>query len=165
MSAELLQKLPGDVQQATGPLFEELPIEKAMQKLVVPGPPNNGDLIMAVEEVITKPAISKNPPLQAALWLYIDELDRSHVISQQIDDATGAYWHGMMHRREGDFGNSHYWFRKAGSHPAIAALEGYDPHKLIDDAEAAHKQGEAPDALIAKQRDEWANLFAWCAKQ
>ena len=41
----------------------------------------------------------------AGLWLYHDFLDESHRISQEIETPTGSYWHGLMHRREGDFGN------------------------------------------------------------
>ena len=174
MSVKELDTLPGEVRAAVKPLLEKLPIEKAMAKLVVPAPPNDGELIMAVEAAVTQPAISGRPALQAGLWLYIDELDRSHVISQMIDDATGSYWHGIMHRREGDFGNSHYWFRKAGAHPAMAtvdavdlegAADAYDAHALVDAAEAAHKKGESPEKLIAQQRREWVALFAWCARQ
>src|SRR5690606_38969416 len=109
MSIKELDALPGEVLAAVKPLLEKLPLDKAMAKLVVPAPPNDGELIMAVEAAVTQPAISRRPALQAGLWLYIDELDRSHVVSQTIDDATGSYWHGIMHRREGDFGNSHYW--------------------------------------------------------
>ena len=50
----------------------------------------------------------------SALWLFHDELDRSHSISQEIHTAEGSYLHGIMHRREGDYSNAKYWFRKAG---------------------------------------------------
>ncbi|MEK3883616.1 hypothetical protein [Paenibacillus sp. PL2-23] len=58
--------------------------------------------------------------LMAGLHLRNDSLDRSHAFAQEIEhDATGAYWHGIMHRMEGDFYNSKYWFRQAGHHPAM----------------------------------------------
>ncbi|MDQ6423573.1 hypothetical protein RB620_29605 [Paenibacillus sp. LHD-117] len=56
--------------------------------------------------------------LMAGLHLLNDSLDRSHSYAQQIeDDATGCYWHAIMHRMEQDFWNSKYWFRQAGRHP------------------------------------------------
>lgn len=58
--------------------------------------------------------------LMAGLHLRNDSLDASHSYAQEIEhDATGAYWHGIMHRMEGDFFNSKYWFRLAGRHPAM----------------------------------------------
>jgi len=61
--------------------------------------------------------------VQSGLHLWNDSLDRSHTISQDLHNATGSYWHGMMHRMEGDFGNAKYWFRQAGSHPAMGKLQ------------------------------------------
>ncbi len=59
---------------------------------------------------------------RAALWLHFDFLDRAHHISQQIETSEGSYWHGMMHRREGDYSNAKYWFHQAGAHPIEAEL-------------------------------------------
>jgi hypothetical protein len=48
----------------------------------------------------------------SGLWLWHNDLDRSHQISQDIHTAAGSAWHGLMHRREGDFWNANYWFAK-----------------------------------------------------
>ncbi len=60
---------------------------------------------------------------RAGLWLYHDFLDESHQISQDIDTSTGSFWHAIMHRREGDFGNSKYWWRRVGGHPVFESLQ------------------------------------------
>ncbi|WP_219838611.1 hypothetical protein [Paenibacillus sp. R14(2021)] len=62
--------------------------------------------------------------LKAGLHLLNESLDASHGQSQEIeDDATGCYWHGIMHRMEGDFSNANYWFSMAGQHPAMEKLQ------------------------------------------
>ena len=152
--------LPEDIAAALQPLFDALPLDRAMPELVpARGAPD--DLASLVRTILKATPIAQRPALQAALWLYVDELDRSHEISQSLNDATGSYWHGIMHRREGDFSNSHYWFNRTGRHPAMAALPGYDGHALVDEAAAAHPNN--PEPLVQRQREEWANLFSWCA--
>jgi hypothetical protein len=54
----------------------------------------------------------------AGLWLLEGDLDASHELSQKWETPTGSYWHAIMHRREGDFGNSKYWYRRIKKHPA-----------------------------------------------
>jgi hypothetical protein len=138
------------------PLFELLPLSKAMPRLVPDAPAP-----AAWMEAARAEAGRVSPELQAAIWLYVDDLGRSHTISQGIDTATGAYWHGIMHRREGDFSNAKYWFRNAGNHPAIALI-GYDPVAFVD--ECSRRWRENPAELVELQRKEWRTLFDWCAQ-
>ena len=58
----------------------------------------------------------------AGLWLLYDFLDESHTISQSLDTLEGSYWHGIMHRREPDYENAKYWFRRVPVHPIHAEL-------------------------------------------
>jgi hypothetical protein len=111
-----------------------------------------------VEELLRNPALADRPELASGLWLYVDDLDRSHAISQGIPNAAGSFWHGIMHRREGDFSNSHYWMRRAESHPLFAQL---DPASLVD--AVSHSGGRNLPELVERQRQEWLALFTWCA--
>ena len=106
----------------------------------------------------------------AALWLWHDHLDRAHTIVQAIDTPSGSWWHAIMHRREGDFGNSSYWYARAAGHPAIMEFErvGRDglretkADSIVDLAHRAHALS-ADDPIrtraIELQRLEWRVLF------
>lgn len=61
--------------------------------------------------------------VRAGLLLWNDDLEASHTISQGISNATGSFWHAVMHRREGDASNSKYWWRRTGAHPAFGAVQ------------------------------------------
>ena len=151
--------LPPNIAVACAPLFEALPFERSMPHLLG----SHAAHTELVESIVLSPAIADRPDLAAALWLYVDDLDRSHACSQSLDDTTGAYWHGIMHRREGDFSNSHYWMRRAARHPLRQSRPELDPDALITQVEAA--RGSDTPALIARQREEWKALFEWCAAQ
>lgn len=62
----------------------------------------------------------------AGLHQHNDDLDASHVLCQKVgvdaDCAGASYWHGMVHRRDPDFDNARYWFRKAGDFPALSEV-------------------------------------------
>jgi len=161
MDQPIAINLPESIHMAVVPLFDALPLEQTMTQLVV----TQGGPTELIQRIIDDPALADHPALRAGLWLYVDQLDASHRISQAIKNSTGSFWHGIMHRREGDFSNSHYWFRHTGSHPAMDLITGYDGHALIDDVESC--SGTSTDAapLIDRQRREWAALFEWCANQ
>jgi hypothetical protein len=72
--------------------------------------------------------------VKAGLHLWNDSLDKSHTLSQDIENDTGSYWHGIMHRMEPDYSNAEYWFRKVGVHPAFAILQARVSQYLRNEA-------------------------------
>ncbi len=113
-----------------------------------------------------KPAPPLPPTAVAALWLLAGDLDASHEISQCIDNSDGSFWHGIMHRREGDFDNAKYWFRRVGSHPVLKSLAMTDygnAFDFVDRCEAARDGADGErDRCEQLQWLEWQMLFAHC---
>lgn len=141
------------MEAALNALFERLPLAEAMPHLVVSKVSARRDFaVAAVDELVGSPC------QQAGVWLYVDDLEESHAISQSHEDPLAAYWHGIMHRREGDFGNAKYWFRRAAPYPIH--IDGYDPQTFTDLVERA--AGVERPELIKLQRREWQSLFEHC---
>ncbi len=115
---------------------------------------------------------------QAGLYLHFDLLEDAHRISQSIDTASGSYWHGIMHRREGDYWNSKYWFRQVGDHPIFKPLhdlvrqidqdkllsdDRWNPFKYVDLCESAFGSGsDLVEFCKRVQQLEWQLLFDFC---
>ncbi len=122
---------------------------------------------------------------RAGLWLRFNYLDESHKISQDVETPEGSFWHGILHRREGDFDNAKYWFRRVGTHPVFASLcraaaelaaaapearaaflagqKIWDPFAFVDLCAAAVR-GQAKCLALCEdvQRREWELLFDYC---
>jgi hypothetical protein len=121
-----------------------------------------------------------------ALWLY-GFLEESHSIAQGIDSPEGSYWHALMHRSEGDFDNSKYWYRRVGRHAifpdllsaarqlevnssstlaSILELSDWDPFRLVDAMEkAARRETQDRVLLEAIVREEYNLLMGYCLSQ
>ena len=121
-----------------------------------------------------------------ALWLH-GFLDESHTIAQGIGSAEGSYWHALMHRSEGDFSNSKYWYRRVGRHAifpdllaaarqleissqsTMAALlksPDWDPFRFVDALEnAASHETKETGLLQAIAREEYNLLMGHCLAQ
>jgi hypothetical protein len=135
-------------------VFDLLPLERAMAVLSPKRPNTEASRLVA--------KLSAPPEVLAGLWLYVDDIERAHTISQGIETPTGSYLHGIVHRREGDFSNAKYWFRRVGNHRAIAAID-YDPFAFTDDCQL--DRGQNSPTLVATQRREWKALFDWCLRE
>lgn len=123
---------------------------------------------------------------RAGIWLLYDHFDRSHALSQDIDQQSGSYWHGILHRREPDFSNAKYWFRQVGPHPVFELLQraacdlagslphdraadylltqsSWDPFRFVDLCEASLTGRSTSGELCRQiQRVEWELLFDDC---
>jgi len=73
--------------------------------------------------------------VKAALYLHHGFLEECHRLCQQVPSPNGSYWHGIMHRHEGDLDNSRYWYRRVGTHPVLDAIDGYPRDKAAEERE------------------------------
>jgi len=65
--------------------------------------------------------------LQALLLDAAGDWDGSHRIAQGDSSTDGSWVHAYLHRKEGDLGNSSYWYRSAGrSMPEISLEEEWE---------------------------------------
>lgn len=173
----------------------QLDAASAYRALVVSGEGN--PRAKALLESATPGRLLMKPPtradeaegLLAGLWLWHDWLEPSHAISQGIASATGSFWHAILHRREGDFSNSKYWYARAKGHAILPSLSarasalinplpvdksllrlvynGWSPEAFVDLVEQVAQTPDDPrhGVMVALQQLEWRALFDQCARQ
>jgi len=125
--------------------------------------------------------------LEAGLHILADDLDRAHTLCQDVPGPLGSAWHAIVHRREPDFWNANYWWRRASAlswslpdGPLTTALHTlctnapdprarawaakfstptYDPTQLVALVEHHHRDPQLTLTIAELQRTEWLSLM------
>jgi hypothetical protein len=172
----------------------KLNVTDAYTKLVVAGA-GNTNAYADLKQLSPDNILSQKPTnrdesaaLLAGLWLWHDCLDESHKVSQQLQTTSGSFWHAIMHRREGDFSNSQYWYARCQNHPALPTLaaqandvinpfpadkqvlkltvHGWNADAFVDLVESVYDKPDDPrhKLAVALQQLEWRILFDHCMR-
>jgi hypothetical protein len=152
-----------------------------------PGVQTISALNQKLEEIFSKSAFTQQRQqlVRALILLWHDHLDAAHTIAQEIENADGAFVHGIMHRREPDYGNAKYWFRRVHQHAAFPEIAtrvsklpeptivkrlipngAWDAFAFVDCCEESNsrKSGQFSKPLEQIQRIETEALLNWFAQ-
>jgi hypothetical protein len=164
------------------PLVKEALAEEELLLRLTPSEPGHPDVLRrireATEEELTGGAVladASYPRLVRTGLLYAyDAVDEAHRIVQEIKSDEGSYWHAMVHRREGDFENARYWYRRTGwlrlfpeMHARAAGVsslmsrqQDWDPYVLVGLCEQARFGGDVDmRELVGLQKVEFEVMF------
>lgn len=170
-------------------LFPEILHDSATRMRQVPLLPDDQAVpaILSADTVFQTSVSDENHALACIAGLYLADqaLDQSHEVSQHMSIPAGKYWHGVMHRMEGDFDNSTYWLRLASleepfdqlpheiqahiPEPAMKPLERFIMHDrwnptafiaLVRQSAAISREAQAQLQTI--QWLEWRTLISYC---
>lgn len=148
-------------------------------------------LLSALQSIEVPPQIPETARslegARVALFYRAGEWEKAHNAAQDLETLEGSFWHGILHRHEGDWGNAAYWFRRVGRHPVYPQIRDdasdilgknlghrwqvgadWDPLRFIDWCKEAASGGALTDKRAAEiivtaiQAAEWRRLFAWC---
>ena len=162
--------------------------QEDLLKTLTPKAPLDRDLVRAVQassnDVLAGEKILADAEMFAlvkgGLLYALDALPEAHAIFQDASDDIGSYWHGMLHRREGDFDNARYWFRRAGTlaffseaHRAASAhsetmarQSNWDPYLFTGQCEQVRfGNNDLTAEMQALQRVEFDAIFDYCWRQ
>lgn len=148
-----------------------------------PGVRPRAELECVLETVLSpgriKPAAALR--LRATALLYHDHHDPAHDIVQDLTDRDAALIHAILHRREPDYWNAKYWFRRVDLHPAHLALArrlealspapadrelvrqltlpgAFDPFAFVDECEAVERRAEQDSRVLWLRRVQQAEF-------
>jgi len=81
----------------------------------------------------TEQEISELSTARRALWYAAHgHWDQAHQLVQDDPSTDCAWVHAYLHRVEGDIGNAHYWYRRAGQKPATDLSLEHELEELIE---------------------------------
>ena len=122
--------------------------------VLAPQSVHSGDLNREIANV------SPSDLVKSLFYLWNDDLDASHDISQEVKTQDGSYLHGVMHRREADYGNSKYWFNRVGRHEVFKSL----PAAAIEEFDAIKGPSKELKVLRKAFHEEWdpLKMVDWC---
>jgi hypothetical protein len=83
-----------------------------------------------LEQWITDSRLPADSLVTAMLWLRIGVIDPPHDIVQSETTPLASYLHGVVHRLEGDYWNSKYWFRQVRDRQLLQSLSHSMEEKL-----------------------------------
>ncbi len=138
---------------------------------LAPKEPWNEGLLAVLQGADAAELVGKSGPAapadQAALcglMLWNDALSDAHGLCQNLEDATGSYWHAIMHRREPDFPNAKYWFRRVGDFPTYPDLRE-QALGVFTEAEA-QSENALEKRLAVEANPAWDpfRFVDWCAE-
>ena len=118
--------------------------------------------------------------VRGGLLYALDDLDGCNQFLQNTANDLVGYWLGMKHRREADFDNARYWFRRTGKLPFFDTLHSraseistdaakqfsWDPY-LFTGACEQHRFGDDSEVrdLVRLQRAEFDVVFDYTWRQ
>jgi hypothetical protein len=124
--------------------------------------------------------------IRAGIMQFGDHLTESHQLAQKVEGRShqGDYWHAIHHRREGDYGNSKYWYRQVGPDMSFQPLAEFipelaeefspragemvmsllhagefDPFRFVDLARRA-VEGKDREVVKVAERVQWLEMLA-----
>lgn len=100
--------------------------------------------------------------IKSGLLLWNDALDESHTISQGLANSTGSYWHGIMHRREPDYSNAKYWFRRVGTHAIFPEIRERALALYNETSEPSEALASIGKTIVANAAWDASQFIDWC---
>jgi hypothetical protein len=120
------------------------------------------------------------PVVRGGLLYALGDLAGCHEFFQDTANNLVSYWHGMMHRREADFDNARYWFRRSGMLPFFDTLQhraalisvdmakqlSWDPYLFTGQCEQKRFGADFEETeLVRLQRAEFEVVFDYSWRQ
>src|SRR5580704_17904484 len=167
-AAHVAETTPVEPERAFGTVVLTGIVTKATLPALIPAPNSEGPSWLAeyLQKFATRQfgcGVKSEPDgvaLAAGVWQMNGFLDRSHNLAQSVEgkgrNRAGDYWHAIMHRREPDYSNAKYWFRRVGAHGihSLLANDADDILSACNSPDAARWR----DALLGKRQHNWNSL-------